>query len=67
MKTKLTVQMSHNENIIWRWTEEISEKAMFRLGVDEYRAVVKAAEKELANQIKLSKRGGRDEADKMGA
>lgn len=56
MKTKLTVQMSHNENIIWRWTEEISEKAMVRLGVPEYQAVVRAAEKELANQIKLAKK-----------
>ena len=59
MKTKLTVQMSHNENIIWRWTEPISEKAMVRLGVDEYKAVVKAAERELANQIKLSKKQGK--------
>jgi len=59
MKTKLTVQMSHNENIVWRWTEAISDKALVRLGVDEYRAVVKAAERELANQIKLSKKQGK--------
>lgn len=56
MKTQLTVTLSHNENIIWRWTEPISEKAMMRLGVPEYKAVVKAAERELANQIKLSKK-----------
>jgi len=57
MKPKLTVSLSHNENVIWRWTEEVSDKAMTRLSVDEYRKVVKAAERELANQIKKT---GRD-------
>ena len=57
MKPKLTVSLSHNEAIIWRWTEEVSDKAMTRLSVDEYRKVVKAAERELANQIKKT---GRD-------
>jgi len=51
MKPKLTVSLSHNEAIIWRWTEEINDKAMTRLSVEEYRKVVKAAEKELAVQI----------------
>lgn len=58
LKTKLTVSLSNNDNIIWRWTEEISDKAMVRLSVEEYSAVVRAAERELANQIKLFK-GGR--------
>jgi hypothetical protein len=51
MKPKLTVSLSHNEAIIWRWTEEINDKAMTRLSVEEYRKVVKAAEKELAVQV----------------
>lgn len=51
MKPKLTVSLSHNEAIIWRWTEEINDKAMTRLSVEEYRKVVKAAEKELAIQV----------------
>ena len=54
MKPKLTVSLSHNDQVIWRWTEETSDQAMTRLSVDEYRQVVKAAEKELAKQIKLS-------------
>jgi len=61
MKPQLTVSLSHNGNVIWRWTEEINDKAMARLSVNEYKKVVKAAERELAKQVSLTFKEGQEQ------
>lgn len=52
----LTVTFSIDGNPVWRHTREVKDKARYRMGLDEYDKVVKAAENELYTQAMVMRR-----------
>lgn len=56
MNPKIVITMSVDNDIIWRVTRELKPLALTRLGLQEYEAVLSAAEEELYTQIRQSKK-----------
>lgn len=53
---KLTITLSMEDDVIWRVTRALKDKAAFRMGLPEYEVVLDVAEKKLYDEIAAQKR-----------
>lgn len=63
---RMTITLFDGDFGVWRVTESIKEKCLYQLGEDGYRKVLRAAEEELLNQIKIDKAKKTKEEGKHG-
>lgn len=63
----ISVNLIDGDNVVWRVSLPIQGKALYRMGIEEYNKVAKAAADELYSQISKHKRKNAQEPEKEAA